>query len=170
MEKHKPLIIFFTTFVCMISAASAKYCWDAGWAISVVNNCHERVQVHCKSKDDDIGLKDLGLHESVDWKFCENIIEPSTLFFCHAYKGNKEQVFDVFNYDKIRPHCCERDKNLEYGRVNWLLNEDGIHFIDRCGAVDKDVKMHDWNNRALQEEICYDPAFLSRRHMSSSSE
>ncbi|XP_076931930.1 S-protein homolog 21-like [Bidens hawaiensis] len=149
----KPVIIFFTALVCMIAAAAAKKCfWTGGWTINVINdiNSKQKVGVHCKSKDDDIGMKYLGFHESVDWSFCENIWTPSTLFVCHAYKGTQEQVFDVFNHNTILPLCPEPDSKRDKYRCSWLIKADGIYIMDRRQGIGhyKEIKMHSWNNRA----------------------
>ncbi|KAL8214226.1 hypothetical protein R6Q57_003675 [Mikania cordata] len=62
----KPLFIFLTTLVCIIAAVAAKGCtFSKGWTINVINN-NDKVQVHCKSKDNDIGMKSLGFHESIN--------------------------------------------------------------------------------------------------------
>ncbi|KAI3676863.1 hypothetical protein L1987_86477 [Smallanthus sonchifolius] len=147
INKPVSLFVFFSTFLCIIIAVPTKGCWSGGWTINVINeiNNPDRVQVHCKSKDDDIGMKEIGFHQSVDWKFCENIIAPSTLFFCHVYKGKQEQVFDVFNHT-IKPLCREQDRSKDYWRCSWLIQADGIYFIDRRDGGEKIIKMHDWKN------------------------
>ncbi|XP_076951598.1 S-protein homolog 6-like [Bidens hawaiensis] len=166
----KPVIIFFTTLVCTIAATAAKRCfWSDGWIINVINEVDSihQVQVHCKSRNDDIGMKSLGLHESVDWKFCDNIIEPSTLYFCHAYKGTQEQVFDVFNRNTINPIsrlCREPDSNADHWRCSWLLKSDGIYIVDRTEGHGryKEIKMHNWNNipAAASFGLAYDDEHL----------
>ncbi|KAL8260056.1 hypothetical protein R6Q59_028009 [Mikania micrantha] len=122
----KPLFIFLTTLVCIIAVAAAKGCtFSKGWTINVINNINnnDKVQVHCKSKDNDIGMKSLGFHESINWEFCENIVGPSTLYFCHFYKGNQQLVFDVFNHS-MRPLCHEPDAipNSKYSRLFTLYS------------------------------------------------
>ncbi|PWA40533.1 Plant self-incompatibility S1 [Artemisia annua] len=139
--------IFFTTLLCIIVAVSAKpkSCWSGGWIVNVVDdiNSKELIQVHCKSKDDDIGMKSIGFGQSVDWKFCENIFSPSTLYFCHVYKGSQEQVFDVFN-DKIKQTCREKDQKKDYWACTWLIRPDGIYIRDRSQGGETDKKMHEW--------------------------
>ncbi|XP_076898546.1 S-protein homolog 24-like [Bidens hawaiensis] len=151
----KPVIIFFTTLVCTLASAAAKRCiFSDGWIINVINEIDSvhKVQVHCKSRDDDIGMKDLAFHESVNWSFCDNIFDPSTLYFCHAYKGyDQEQVFDVFNRNTVNPIsklCGEPDSNADYWRCSWLLKSDGIYIVDRTegNGRSKKIKMHNWNN------------------------
>ncbi|XP_071718410.1 S-protein homolog 18-like [Rutidosis leptorrhynchoides] len=146
MEKLVSVFIFFTTFLSIIITIAAKGCWTNGWAINVVNDIDNNkapIQVHCKSKDDDIGMKSLGFHQSVDWKFCEKVITPSTLYFCHFYMGNKEQVFDVFN-DTHKSLCQETDKSKDYWACTWLVRPDGFYIVDRKDGGEKVVKIHDW--------------------------
>ncbi|MFS7988912.1 putative plant self-incompatibility S1 [Helianthus anomalus] len=152
MNKH---IIFFTTFLCVIAlATAAKPCWLGGWAINVVNQVNGtdkgHVYAHCKSKNDDIGFHKIKYQHSTTWKFCENIFGPTTLFFCHAYKGqHQELVFDVFTQDTIKPLCRELDFKANYWRCSWLLRDDGIYLVDRREkGKEKNMKMHDWKHRA----------------------
>lgn len=145
MEKPVSFFIFFTTFLSIIVAITAKGCWTNGWTINVANEINNKgpIQVHCKSKDDDIGMKSLGYHQSIDWKFCENVISPSTVYFCHFYMGNQEQRFDVFN-DTHRSLCLEKDKKKDYWRCTWLVRPDGFHVVDRKDGGETIVKIHDW--------------------------
>ncbi|KAL4561157.1 hypothetical protein LXL04_033319 [Taraxacum kok-saghyz] len=151
MEKRKHLsnffFIFFPMFLCIIiEVVAAGGCfWSNGYFINVVNDIYHspnKVMVHCKSKDNDIGVKTIGFNQSVEWKFCEKIWTPSTLFFCHFYMGNVEQVFDVYN-NGIGPQCVERKKE-EYWRCTWLIKTDGFYFVDRTSGVRKDVKKYAW--------------------------
>nr|XP_043611812.1 S-protein homolog 1-like [Erigeron canadensis] len=151
MAKPASVLIFFTTYLCIVIAIGAKNCmWSngRGWIINVVNeiNGPNKIQVHCKSKDNDIGMKTLGYHETIDWKFCENIIAPSTLFFCHFYNGNKEQVFDVFN-DTLGAFCDEKDRKKTYYRCTWMAKLEGFYIKDRRagpGKLETGLKLHDW--------------------------
>ncbi|KAI3697106.1 hypothetical protein L6452_29862 [Arctium lappa] len=67
------------------------------------------------------------LSESVDWKFCENILAPTTLFFCHFHMDNKQQVFDVYN-EIVKPEYVEKPKR-EYWRCTWLIKRYGFYFV-----------------------------------------
>ncbi|GJW67229.1 plant self-incompatibility S1 [Tanacetum coccineum] len=148
------IFILFTSLLFVVAAVSAKKpitCFSGGWIVNVVDdiNSKELIQVHCKSKNDDIGMKSIGFGQSVDWKFCETIITPGTLYFCHFYKGNQEQVFDVFN-DKIKHTCREKDRKMDYWACTWLIRSDGFYIRDRSQGGETDRKMYEWKQgRAL---------------------
>ncbi|KAJ9558711.1 hypothetical protein OSB04_013325 [Centaurea solstitialis] len=143
--KNKTLslfLIFFKSFLCIIIAVvEAGGCiLSTGYAINVVNQIDgpdDKIRVRCKSKDDDIGDKTIGFQQSVDWHFCENVFGPSTLFFCHFYMGNRQQVFDVFN-KSVKPQCHEKHKP-EHWRCTWLVRRDGFYIVHRFPDVPEET-------------------------------
>ncbi|KAL7616033.1 hypothetical protein Lser_V15G02802 [Lactuca serriola] len=149
MAKHNKslpfvFIIYVTAFLCIIKVGAGGCFWSSGWFINVCNLIpNEKVLVHCKSKDNDIGgVQTIGWNESVHWQFCENIVSPSTLYFCHIWWGNSEQVFDVFN-GQLKRQCIEKEKK-DYWRCTWLIKKDGFYLIDRTNGGHNDVKKYDW--------------------------
>ncbi|GFP92847.1 hypothetical protein PHJA_001429000 [Phtheirospermum japonicum] len=50
---------------------------------------------HCKSKDDDLGTRELSRGQSFGWKFRGNILS-TTRFYCYFYWGSLNQTMDVF--------------------------------------------------------------------------
>lgn len=60
--------------------------------------------LHCKSRDDDLGIHTVLLNQSYDWSFRMNFFE-TTLFSCDFVWGIQHAGFVVFNKDiasKIR--------------------------------------------------------------------
>ncbi|XP_024984191.1 S-protein homolog 5-like [Cynara cardunculus var. scolymus] len=133
--------IFFTTFLCIIISVAESCTFTQGYSVIVINdNINEKVQVHCKSKDNDIGLKSIGLKESVAWSFCDNINFPSTLFYCNFQLGKKHQVFDVYNRDVGR--SCKKGPKGDRRLCRWYIRHDGFYMIGMEGS--QDVKKYDW--------------------------
>ena len=147
MAKRRSLslvFIFFVAFLCMVKVVSGSGCfWSSGWFINVANLIgKEKVLVHCRSKENDIGEKTIGWNESVHWQFCENIVSPSSLYYCHFYLGNREQTFDVFN--GVMKHDCVEKEKKDFWRCTWLLKSDGFYFVDRTSGTPIQVKKYDW--------------------------
>ncbi|KAL8048449.1 hypothetical protein ABFX02_07G066800 [Erythranthe guttata] len=55
-----------------------------------------QLEVHCASKDDDLGHHFLSSSEAFSWSFRANFWE-TTLYFCHFWSGVKTKAFVVFN-------------------------------------------------------------------------
>ncbi|KAI3697104.1 hypothetical protein L6452_29859 [Arctium lappa] len=100
---------------------------------------NDTVVVHCQSKDDDTGEKTIGFNQSVDWKFCENILDPRTLFFCHFHMDNKQQVFDVYN-KTVKLEYVEKPKR-DYWRCTCLIKRDGFYFV-HWGDMRQEIKVY----------------------------
>lgn len=66
------------------------------------------LNVHCKSKDDNLGLHILHFQEFFSWHFRPNFF-GTTLFFCRLHwQGKKAGTFDIFKYsygDLCGPKC-----------------------------------------------------------------
>ncbi|XP_020220440.1 self-incompatibility protein S1 [Cajanus cajan] len=76
------------------------------------------VNLHCRSKDDDLGLHVLRLGEQQVWSFRDNIFR-TTLFWCTMDAKNKEYQFEIYRAktDRTCTSQCFRS-----------LREDGAYF------------------------------------------
>ncbi|GMH29328.1 hypothetical protein Nepgr_031171 [Nepenthes gracilis] len=97
--------------------------------VQIENSMADRseITVHCKSKDDDLGVHNIGAGESYGWHFRPNFL-GSTLFFCGFNWENKHVVADVYTY--------ERDYGRCYKHCNWIVDETGVHGLNRHGFAD----------------------------------
>lgn len=70
----------------------------------------ETVNIHCKSKDDDLGLHSMGPNGKYDFHFEPNFFPHNTLFYCHVtWPGNSHffNAYDeVIDLDRCHPNCC----------------------------------------------------------------
>ncbi|XP_062088952.1 S-protein homolog 5-like [Humulus lupulus] len=79
--------------------------WDRKF-VRVVNKLDEGLSltIHCKSKNDDLGVHVLGRDEYFEWTFYVNLWE-TTLFFCRFDWRDASKTFDA--YRAIRDiHRC----------------------------------------------------------------
>ncbi|KAK2993345.1 hypothetical protein RJ640_007612 [Escallonia rubra] len=93
--------------LCLISTTSANVLVPY-YEVHVVNALpyeSQYLQVHCASKDDDIGYHTLYLGEEIHWRFKVGFF-PSTLFFCHFWWNSKDKAFVVF--EKENSLMCKR--------------------------------------------------------------
>ncbi|CAL0310879.1 unnamed protein product [Lupinus luteus] len=73
--------------------------------------------LHCKSRDDDLGVHYLKYKEDYTFSFHYNIfrLKKYTLFWCDFTWNGKLHTFEVYNW--------KRDTNLGRENFRWLLKE-----------------------------------------------
>ncbi|XP_059654257.1 S-protein homolog 6-like [Cornus florida] len=88
--------------------------------VIIYNNLENGVNVnlHCKLKDDDLGIQALSVGSSFQWKFHDNFAR-TTLFFCGFTWENVSGTFDIYVAD--RDSCV---------RCVWRVRTDGVHGSD----------------------------------------
>jgi hypothetical protein len=108
-----------------------------GVHVTIGNNLADNLDlsVHCKSKDDDIGVHLLHHRDIFGWKFGNNYF-GQTLFYCSfEWINSGLHWFDI--YDQKRDlHVCD-------SHCNWYITESGP-----CRMVDADEKharCYPWN-------------------------
>lgn len=96
------------------------------WSVQVSNDMKsgEKLFLHCKSKDDDLGKHYMTTGQQFSWKFRENLWQ-NTLFWCYMGKINHHVSLEVFWPEAIRDpwlrHRCQ-------GQVcYWSARDDGIY-------------------------------------------
>lgn len=86
--------------------------------------------VHCRSKDDDLGVHTLTTGQDYQWPFC--LVPFSTLFYCDLVWGAKKTSFDAYNARKTFEIPCNLNKN----NCVFEVQVDGVYF--------KGEKKSDW--------------------------
>ncbi|XP_056859964.1 S-protein homolog 27-like [Raphanus sativus] len=86
--------------------------------IMIQNDNEYLLGVHCKSKDDDIGIRSLKKGEIYRWKFHINF-PNSTFFFCGFSRGQiNKGVFDIYVVDRDYNRCT---------KCMWRAGKDGLY-------------------------------------------
>ncbi|GLU07862.1 hypothetical protein SLE2022_248010 [Rubroshorea leprosula] len=91
--------------------------------VHIVNNLsRDLLTLSCKSKDDNLGLHELGIGQSFSFKFHVNLFK-TTLFWCNFDWGEKDHwnSIKVFYYDELFLQYCD------YQNCNWSARDDGIY-------------------------------------------
>ncbi|KAF8394211.1 hypothetical protein HHK36_020418 [Tetracentron sinense] len=98
--------------------------------VRIANDLAEglNLTLHCKSKDDDLGIKIVPYHYYYEWSFKVNIFE-TTLYFCAMNWRDASGTFDVYVAKRDRFRCTEK--------CWWMVREDGLYYRnDRTGDFD----------------------------------
>ncbi|CAN1169760.1 S-protein homolog 1 [Linum perenne] len=79
------------------------------------------MKVHCKSKDDDMGIHDVPAGSEYQWKFKPSVF-GGTLFWCHVATVNKPQiVYDAYYEDGKLWQRVHMDNQY------WVVKDSGIY-------------------------------------------
>ncbi|WOG83199.1 hypothetical protein DCAR_0102373 [Daucus carota subsp. sativus] len=93
------LSVSFLTYIFIILIFSST-CFSK-LHVEITNALSQDVpplQLHCRSKDDDMGYHNLSVNELYAWKFNMNFW-GTTLFYCDFWWGEKHAAFKVFDID-----------------------------------------------------------------------
>ncbi|KAK9089511.1 hypothetical protein Scep_028593 [Stephania cephalantha] len=115
------IVLMLVVCNCGIFAGAIKFSTHATVLVrSEILGLHV-LGVHCKSKDDDLGLHRLSYSQEYKWSFSEAIF-GSTLFWCHmswtdSDRKVKDAAFDVYDAKK-NPCGRESSCEIEYHATN----------------------------------------------------
>ncbi|KAF8394176.1 hypothetical protein HHK36_020383 [Tetracentron sinense] len=79
------------------------------------------LNLHCKSKDDDLGTHALSYRQNYTWGF-KSTFFGSTLFWCNFQWGNVRDSHEVFN--AAEKEMQDKTNNL------WLARQDGLYYYN----------------------------------------
>ncbi|XP_024931241.3 S-protein homolog 5 [Ziziphus jujuba] len=108
----------------------------AKYKVVIINILGENktLNLHCQSKDDDLGVHYVPYAESFEWRFNVNIWR-TTLFYCDMGWGDLKGHFDVFDAKRDMKRC-------NYEKCIWLVTRDGLDlYIKAAGNY---VHQFDW--------------------------
>ncbi|GFP79618.1 hypothetical protein PHJA_000105300 [Phtheirospermum japonicum] len=102
-------------------------CWFGGeYSVSIENRIfvypetNIPLKIHCASKETELWFYNVSQSKNAYWDVCMNIWR-TTMFFCHFWWGDKQAVFEVFNY-KISETC-------QTNHCLWIVGADGIALV-----------------------------------------
>lgn len=89
----------------------------------------QNLKIHCKSKDNDLGVKVVPPNGWYSFKFRPHILEQNTLFFCSfVWSGETLKYFEVY-----------KEKTEQCYRCVWLIRNDGP-----CMYISKTYECFSW--------------------------
>lgn len=123
----------FVLFLFLESNTMIKSCFAqsklqdplSSWEVTIWNHMYySSLTVHCKSKDDDLGVHVLGYRKKYNWAFDENLWQ-TTLFWCNfesKYGRASGEVFWPEYYESDLTEYCDHIV------CNWSAGKFGISF------------------------------------------
>ncbi|KAE8695438.1 hypothetical protein F3Y22_tig00110711pilonHSYRG00010 [Hibiscus syriacus] len=115
--------------VTLVLAAGKSIFFDPYTQVIIYNDLENKkdLTIHCKSKDDDLGVHVISYKESYDFQFEPNFF-GRTLFFCRMTWNGKSHWFDVFREDRdkywgLDHGCFQTDKCVWNVRRNGPCTE-----------------------------------------------
>ncbi|KAF7849486.1 hypothetical protein BT93_L0737 [Corymbia citriodora subsp. variegata] len=73
--------------------------------VTITNGLGEALTVHCKSKDDDLGVQVINPNLNWSFSFRPNAIFLNTLFFCSFAWSNQQHSFDIYDEERDLRGC-----------------------------------------------------------------
>ena len=110
------------------------------WKVNILNEMTaSTLNVHCKSKDDDLGEHVLRVGDNYNWSFKENFW-ITTLFWCRFSSKYGQVSGDVFwtaKWDWFNEQCAHHN-------CTWTCRDQGIYmYFESLKAF---RLMYNWNN------------------------
>ena len=139
MIKYMSLFLLIASSLLVKATASQPDCFLAKYAVYVVNNLPTNsppLQIHCFSKDDDMGYHNLTQNAGYRFAFCEKPL--STMFACSFHWNGNNKGFHVYDA-RWQVNRCVR-----HGICYYAVKSDAFYFSDSYPP--KNLKfLCDWN-------------------------
>lgn len=125
------LVLILSSFnVCVVNGFTAPY------YVYVVNGLtNYTLNVHCKSRDDDLGVHALPINTEFHWKFRVNLIF-TTLFSCNTWCVKGRSGFIAFEFEYEFLNDCYQQACI------WKAFDDGMYKYNVNNH--SMVKKYDW--------------------------
>lgn len=139
MNKHikiSPILFFLLLTIIHVSdRCKAKSVTH----VIITNKLEGRMslQMHCKSKNDDLGIHILSYQSQYGFKFKPNILY-TTLYFCSFIWNDQLHWFDIFVYN--RDQYCVGEESCP-----WVVKQSGPCYL----GIYNVTKCYDWNKSPL---------------------
>ncbi|CAL0304032.1 unnamed protein product [Lupinus luteus] len=125
--------IFLFLFISIVSLVSVSEGWLDRYRHIYIKNGLDKgtpLMIHCKSRDDDLGVHVLKYDE--EWKFQFQInFHQSTLFFCGFTWDGTLHWFDIYDWSRDKS-VCTPDCKWSITRENPCLYDYDTHQYELC--------------------------------------
>ncbi|KAL4643121.1 hypothetical protein ACB092_02G070900 [Castanea dentata] len=108
--------------------------------VRIVNHLNNKpLTYHCKSADDDLGLRTL--LPNGEWEFSFDLVPifKTTDFYCYFFNGKLQAAFDVYKEDTRFEDKCGGNHCI------WTAQDDGFFLFNKGSG--QNVKLHDWSKK-----------------------
>uniref|UniRef100_A0A7N0TMZ3 S-protein homolog n=1 Tax=Kalanchoe fedtschenkoi TaxID=63787 RepID=A0A7N0TMZ3_KALFE len=100
------------------------------YTVEIINGIGPEINVHCKSKDDDLGIHYIAPGQAYYFSFRPNFF-GFTLFYCSANWNGRTEYFDAFT--SADDEACQNNDCL----CSWTLSPDKYCFIGKYTGTPK---------------------------------
>ncbi|KAK4729246.1 hypothetical protein R3W88_022234 [Solanum pinnatisectum] len=118
-----PLLIFFVNLVIMTNASVFNPAINEIF-INNISRSTPPLNVHCLSRDDDLGVHTLEPGDKYDFSFHENFLS-TTHFYCKLKWGRNSSIFDV--YYKKQSLCYYKFFKVTDLYCTWSVQDYAIY-------------------------------------------
>ena len=110
----------------LIMACEAKWFRKAPVVLNIKNDLgwHTDLTVHCKSKNDDLGVHLVPYLGKYSFRFRPNFF-GTTLYFCRFSWRTESHSFDIFDSGRSSETVCRGG-----GDCNWSIRADAAYWLD----------------------------------------
>ncbi|CAN6893042.1 unnamed protein product [Brassica oleracea] len=116
MKNSPKLCVVFLIMVLLFGPSHELAPFWPDTTVTVINNLGgPLLTVHCKSKDDDLGVHMVAANKDYHFSFQPNVWK-TTLFFCSFQWNNQVKRFDIFD--------ATRDEGVGE-KFNWTIKPNG---------------------------------------------
>ncbi|KAJ4826901.1 hypothetical protein Tsubulata_006124 [Turnera subulata] len=140
------IFMLVLAMAAMVPATAFKFPWDKHrpedyWTVYIINlmSHNKELLVHCKSKDDDLGVHTIINGGGYHFTFAPSQWPPwgSTLFWCYLAPDDKSHAaFDAFWDQK------DLWDMTDLWSVVWIIQDDGVYI--RNPNTHETKFMHPW--------------------------
>lgn len=131
------LITMALIMIMFVAKIEGGELWFHKVHVQIYNQLNEakNLQVHCKSKNDNLGLHQIPHGSFYEFAFGKNIWE-STLFFCSFVFDNKLHYFEIYNQKRDDQDCTKH--------CVWRIQESGPCMLE-YGTTEQFNNCYKWN-------------------------
>ncbi|CAL0312156.1 unnamed protein product [Lupinus luteus] len=121
------ILVTLTTYMFMVPVQCEENTFPQVTTVSVKNDLGNGIILflHCKSRDNDLGVHSLAYGQSQTWSFRLNVI-GSTLFFCRVTWNNVDRSLEIYNANTDDAQClsqCYRSVTLDGIFYYWQFKD-----------------------------------------------
>ncbi|GAV64185.1 Self-incomp_S1 domain-containing protein [Cephalotus follicularis] len=119
LKKNKSVLFLAMIFLFLFFGETIAQPLNFPVHVRITNTMASNVTIHCKSKNDDLGIHVIPSGQYYEWGFRVNLW-GTTLFFCGFTTKKGGGVYDIFEAKRDVPRC--RDHTCY-----WGVKDDGVH-------------------------------------------
>lgn len=126
------VIISLLCVLVIVQVGFANPVFASKTYVEINNQLPAKLTVHCKSKEDDLGIHELDIQGQWGFLFRPNFVVENTLFYCSFAWAGQVRYFDIYEQRRDEYRC----KNCI-----WKVKPDGP-----CLELNKYDVCYPWNS------------------------